>query len=68
MPMQDARVVEFEIAKYICPKSNTPVPLFASRPLAFVHWPVVVKNCVSCGMDHVLELSDVQHPPVYGYE
>jgi len=68
MPIQDARVVEFEIAKYICPKSKAPVPLLASRPLAFVHWPVVVKNCASCGMDHVLDLSDVQHPPIYGYE
>jgi len=40
----------------------------ASRPLAFVHWPVVVKSCAICGTDHVLELADVQHPPVYGYE
>jgi len=68
MSMHDTPVVEFEIAKYICPKSKTPVQLMASHPLAFVHWPVVVKNCVSCGTDHLLELSDVQHPPVYGYE
>ena len=68
MPMQDARVVEFEIAKYICPKTQASVSLKASRPLAFVHWPVAVKNYTCCGMDHVLELADVQHPPVYGYE
>jgi hypothetical protein len=68
MPMQDARAEEYEIAKYICPKSKTTVPLVASRPLAFIHWPVVVKNCARCGTDHVLELADVQHPPVYGYE
>ena len=68
MPMRDARAVEFEIAKYICPKSKTPVPLLADRSLAFVHWPVVVKNCASCGAGHRLELADVQHPPVYGYK
>ena len=68
MPTQDAPAPEFEVAKYVCPNSQLLLPLMASQPLVFVHWPLVVKACPSCGGEHVLNLPDVQHPPIYGYE
>lgn len=68
MDTRDAREVEFEIGRYVCPTTKLMVPLMASQPLAFVHWPMAVKSCPGCGREHVLALADVQHPPVYGYE
>ena len=65
---QSARPVALVIGKYVCPISRALVPLQAKQPLAFIHWPVVVEKCASCGQEHVLQLTDVQHPPVYGYE
>jgi hypothetical protein len=56
------------IGKYVCPNSGALVPLVADEPLAFIHWPMVVEKCSSCGKQHVLQLTDVEHPPVYGYE
>jgi hypothetical protein len=68
MQPQSARPAELVIGKYVCPRSNSLVPLRAGQPLAFIHWPVVVKKCASCGQEHVLRMTDVQHPPIYGYE
>ncbi len=60
--------VEFEIGKFICPVTKAEASLKAAHPLAFVHWPVVVKLCPNCGQEHEFNLADVQHLPVYGYE
>lgn len=60
--------VEFEIGRYICPKTKAPVPLKSSCPLAFMEWPVTISNCPECGQEHVLQCEDLQHPPVFGYE
>jgi hypothetical protein len=68
MRPRQASAPEFEIGRYICPTAKREAALKASEPLAFVHWPLVVKNCSVCGRKHKLELRDVQHPPVYGYE
>ena len=68
MQQQSAQPAALVIGKFVCPNSGALVPLRADQPLAFIHWPVVVKKCSSCGQKHVLQLTDVQHPPVYGYE
>lgn len=68
LPAQDAEAPEFEVAKYVCPNSKLLMLLMARRPLAFAHWSIVVKRCPSRGLDHVLNLADVQRPPIYGYE
>ena len=68
MHAHDAPGAEFEVGKYVCPSSRLLMPLKASQPLVFLHWPIVVKGCPGCGLEHKLELADVQHPPVYGYE
>lgn len=68
MQRRGAAAVDFEIGRFICPNTKSPVPLKAVQPLAFIHWPMVVRNCPGCGQEHELELKDVQHPPVYGYE
>lgn len=63
-----AELVEFEIGRYVCPKTKALVPLKSARPLAFVEWPVTIKNCPDCGGEHLLQCEDLQHPPVFGYE
>lgn len=68
MQAHGARSAEFEVGKYVCPGCKRLMPLMASEPLVFLHWPVVVKCCPGCGSEHKLELADVRHPPVYGYE
>ena len=59
---------EFDIGRFICPNVNKPAQLKAAQSVAFIHWPLLVKRCPACGQQHTLELKDVQHPPVYGYE
>jgi hypothetical protein len=59
---------ELEIGRFICPNMNSSAPLKAAQSVAFIHWPMLVKSCPACGQEHTLELKDVQHPPVYGYE
>jgi hypothetical protein len=68
MGAQRAYPAEFEIGRFFCPNSKSWVSLTSTVPLAFVHWPMVVECCPDCGLEHVLNLADVQHPPVYGYE
>ena len=68
MVPQIARALEFEIGTFICPTSKRETTLKASHPLAFVHWPVVVEACADCGQAHEINLADVKHLPVYGYE
>ena len=68
MHPQTGHTVDFEIGRYICPTTKREAALRASEPLAFVHWPLVVRKCPVCGRRHTLELREVQHPPVYGYE
>lgn len=65
---EKATVTEFEIGKYICPKTKSSVTLKATRSLAFMEWPLVVESCESCGEKHVLQSEDVLHRPVFGYE
>ncbi len=68
MHSRDPAGAEFEIGRFICPNTQLPVPLRAAQPLSFLRWPVLVKNCPGCSQEHELELKDVQHLPVYGYE
>jgi len=60
--------LESEVGRFICPNTHQPVPLLAAQSLAFIHWPMVVRNCPACGRKHTVELRDVEHLPVYGYE
>jgi hypothetical protein len=59
---------EFVIGHFTCPTTESPAPLWAFHPLAFMDWPVVVKCCPNCGQEHVVQYKDVEHPPVFGYE
>jgi len=68
MSAHDTRLVEFEIGKFVCPTTKAQVPLMAQQSVAFLHWPVTVEKCPGCGETHILNLADVQHAPVYGYE
>jgi uncharacterized protein (UPF0212 family) len=68
MEWETAHPVELEIGTYVCPNSKRETTLKASHPLAFVHWPVVVEACPDCGQAHEINLADVKHLPVYGYE
>jgi uncharacterized protein (UPF0212 family) len=63
-----APAAEIEIGRFMCPNAKVGVPVKTSQPLAFVHWPVTIKKCPACGRKHEVRLSDVEHPPVYGYE
>ncbi len=67
MQAQRGGAADLVIGKYVCPNSKLLAPVKASQPLALVRWPVV-ENYASCGQERVLRLTDVQHPPVYGYE
>ncbi len=58
----------FEVGKFICPATQSLVPLMATCSLAFLDWPVVVEHCPGCGQRHVVRCEDVEHPPVFGYE
>lgn len=68
MSAHGTRLGEFEIGKFVCPTTKARVPLMGHQSLAFLHWPVTVEKCPDCGETHVLNLADVQHPPIYGYE
>lgn len=68
MRVDKGELTEFVIGRYICPRTKLPATLKASRPLAFVEWPVVVEKCASCGHQHVLQSGEVYHRPVFGYE
>jgi hypothetical protein len=59
---------EFEIGRFICASTQLPVPLRARQPLAFLHWPALVKACPERGQQHMFELQDLQHPPIYSYD
>lgn len=59
---------EFEVGSFICPNTKVAVPLRTEAPLPFLHWPILVRKCPGCNREHKLELRDVQHLPVYGYE
>lgn len=60
--------VETEIGRFVCPNTHKPVPLRAAQSVGFIHWPMVVRNCPACGHKHTVELRDVEHQPVDGYE
>ena len=59
---------EFEVGKYVCPKTKHLVPLMAPCSFAYIHWPFVVEHCLACGEKHVFECEEVEHVPVFGYE
>lgn len=68
MGLPKPKVMQFEVGKYICPNTKSPVPLMSSCPLAFMEWPVVVEKCPDCKQKHVLHCEDLHHQPVFGYE
>ena len=61
-------IAEFEIGKYVCPVTKSLVPLIATQPWTIMDWPVTVKACPSCGGAHLVELDELRHPPLFGYE
>jgi hypothetical protein len=61
-------LAETEIGRFVCPCTHLSVPVRAGQPIGYIHWPLVIKICPSCGRKHTLELKDVEHPPVCGYE
>ena len=61
-------IAKAEIGRFVCPKTRLLVPLKATQSLAFIHWPMKVLHCPACGRKHQIQLQDVEHPPVYGYE
>ena len=68
MPKHETALTEFEVGKYVCPKTKRPAPLLASCSFACLKWPHVVEHCPECGEKHVLCCEDVLHAPVFGYE
>lgn len=68
MRATEPKVAEYKVGTYICPNTKSPVSLSASRPLAYLDWPVVVETCSDCGQRHVLQCEEVHHPPAFGYE
>lgn len=68
MQEKAAAAVQFVVGRFVCPNTKSSVPLKACQPLAFIHWPLQLESCPSCGQEHALQLTEVQHPPVYGYE
>jgi hypothetical protein len=68
MTNEGAKHQEYQIGTYTCPKTKAQVPLMDARSMAFIHWPLEVKQCASCGEEHKLESTDVLRPPVYGRE
>jgi len=61
-------VTEFEVGKFVCPVTGLLVPLIATRPWAVMDWPVRVTQCPKCGREHLIELDELRHPPLFGYE
>jgi hypothetical protein len=68
MPKRNAALTEFEVGKYVCPKTKCPAPLMATSSFAYIEWPFVVERCASCGERHVLCSEEVLHAPVFGRE
>lgn len=68
MSIPEASKSEHEVGTYACPRTQQQVPLMSTQSLAFIHWPVEVKECKSCGESHILSAADVLHPPIYGRE
>jgi len=68
MPKPKAVVPEFEVGKYVCPRTKCPASLMATCSFAYLEWPVVVERCESCGERHVLGSEEVLHAPVFGRE
>lgn len=68
MPKPSAVATEFEVGKYVCPKTKLLAPLMATSSFASLEWPYVVEHCPECGERHVLCCEDVLHAPVFGYE
>ncbi len=66
--MAEPKTAECQVGQFKCPNTRTLVPLMSSQAFAFLHWPVLVERCPSCGERHQLEVTDVEHPPVYGRE
>ncbi|MEE9234035.1 MAG: hypothetical protein V3U28_01165 [Candidatus Acidoferrales bacterium] len=64
MGLPIAKILEFEVGKYVCPVTKSRVALMATYP-ADVVWPQVVERCVSCGQKHILQYDDIEQrlPP-----
>jgi hypothetical protein len=60
--------IEFEVGKFVCPRTKALVPLRAVCAFDHLTWPLVVEKCPDCGEKHVLLCEEVLHPPLYGYE
>jgi hypothetical protein len=59
---------EAEKGRFVCLGAHQPLPLKPAQSLRSIHWPMVLKNCPACERKDTVELKDVEHPPVYGYE
>ncbi len=59
---------QHEIGSYTCPNTGKCLPLLSLQESQQTEWPVVVKQCASCGQTHVVRRQDVARPPVFGYE
>jgi len=59
---------EYPVGQFECPDTHALVPLMSPQAFGFLHWPIIIEHCPSCGQTHKLEASDVEHPPVYGRE
>jgi len=56
------------VGTYTCPRTQEQVVLMSSQSLAFIHWPIKISVCKSCGESHTLHAAEVLHPPIYGRE
>lgn len=68
MPPAKPVTAEFEVGKYMCPKTKSLAPLMAPCAFTYLEWPCVIEHCALCGERHVLHCEDVLHAPAFGYE
>ena len=66
--LADQDVELIEIGRFVCPITKQSLPVMATRPMAYQEWPIKIEHCPGCGMEHLLNIEQFQHPPVFGYE
>lgn len=68
METRGVEVLEFKAGVFRCPVTGKEAELRVTRAIGYIQWPVVVEHCPQCDQKHVLNIEDVRHAPVFGYE
>lgn len=68
MPVHLPETKEFEIGRFVCPKTHKSIPILGSQSVALTEWPILIQNCPACGGEHAVPIEELSHPPTFGYE